>query len=299
MHQRLQCLPSVHSMDFAIGGEQLLEILSADQAALYGELLQGALVKPSASQLTLNYLLALQDWQLGCDALADKRYTAALKLFQQAEQSQPLAKMYGLSSALAMMALEQYDEVSLYLARQESLWLGDERYNVAMAMISLHRESLNAAQRWTKPEALARWVSLDDPTVQSILAQGVDEALLDKLKSIDSIDWRVYANKIILMEQYYFSLLWQKQYQSAAGYAKSIITLLEAKGIVSARWQERFADALFKLQRYDQAVSEYTKAYKKDWDYWHVRLKEADIYFLQGKLELEREIRQSVYGKFK
>ena len=199
--------------------------------------------------------------------------------------------------ALAYAGAKQYQQSDVMLASIQGDWINDQRLSVAYAMVGLNRKDLHSAQEWLIEPALksSRGAGLD--AIKDLHAGVIDRNLIEKLKKYDPNDWPRYLEQAIISEQYYFTLLWKKQYEEALLYANDILSKLQSLNVASGKWLERAGDAAFYSQAFEGAIEYYKSALEFKGSCYCIYLKLADIYHLNGNLILEREYRQLIYGQ--
>jgi len=205
----------------------------------------------------------VRDWNAGCRALDEDHPAKALEHFARAEAARPEAPLFTLSTALALARLHRTEEADDRLGRLSGGFRDDLRYAAASAFVGLARHDLARAEEWLRAPA--------DPFAPSP------------------------ANARIA-EQYFFVLLWQKQYELARGYARARIDRLAQAGLPVSVWYERAGDAAFFARDLAVAAEMYGKA---EWaePLPSVFLKEADLAYLAGDLAGERALREHYYGR--
>ena len=73
---------------------------------------------------------------------------------------------------------------------------------------------------------------------------------------------------------------------------------LQALGFVSAKWQERTADAAFYSRDYREALAWYEAASGVEGACYCNYLKMADIFHIQGDAVNQRKYREMIYARF-
>ena len=247
-------------------------------------------------------LRAVARWRRGCYLLEQREPEQALDYFRQAEAAVPEGKIYNLSSALALAAMGKFSQVDVRIATAYGLWYGDERFAAAQAMIGLARDD-----HWSSETVLQETIGL----LPQRLAAGPgmepwtdapDSELLRYLRQHYPDDWQRYLRARLLLEQYYFLLLWRDAYAEALEFADRVITYLERKTGSAGVWYEFRGNAAFLLGDYEQALDDYELALDANkanpLRVHSVYLKLSDLFFKMGDAENERYYREQVYGSF-
>src|SRR6185503_18773037 len=89
----------------------------------------------------------------------------------------------------------------------------DIRYGAMAALLGMHRENWDEAEAWLRAPA-------------------------EELKA-----WHSQIERTLIAEEYYFVLLWRKEYARASRYASRMATQLASIGVDASWWRERAADA--------------------------------------------------------
>ena len=95
-------------------------------------------------------LEAAVQWSEGCAALDRGDAKGALRHFAKARASASEGRIYGLSTALALVALGRAAEADERLALDRAAWGGDARYAVALAVAGTARGDLERAETWLR-----------------------------------------------------------------------------------------------------------------------------------------------------
>ena len=299
-----QCVPTTGFSDFGISNDELQQ---ADDSGLLKHLEQvlqerGSAIMPGLiDELpAVAKLQAVARWRRGCYLLEQREPEQALDYFRQAEAAVPEGKIYKLSSALALAAMGKFSQVDVRIATAYGLWYGDERFAAAQAMIGLARDD-----HWSSETVLQETIGL----LPQRLAAGPGmepwtdapgSELLRYLRQHYPDDWQRYLRARLLLEQYYFLLLWRDAYAEALEFADRVITYLERKTGSAGVWYEFRGNAAFLLGDYEQALDDYELALDANkanpLRVHSVYLKLSDLFFKMGDAENERYYREQVYG---
>jgi len=139
-----QCIASTGFRDFDISSRELSG-LSASGALKQLEQVVNAPGRAITPGLIddlpdIPKLRAVARWRLGCHLLGQGEAGPALEQFRQIETTVPGARIYHLSTTLALAALGEFTEVDNRIGNVYGLWYGDERFAAAQAMIGLARQ---------------------------------------------------------------------------------------------------------------------------------------------------------------
>ena len=300
--QAPQCVPTTGFSDFGIGNveleqakasgllKQLEQVLQAPGRAITPGLIDDLPADPK--------LRAVARWRRGCYLLEKHETDLALEYFREAEEVVPEGKIYNLSSALALAALGEFSQADLRIAAAYGTWYGDERLAAAQAMIGLARED-----HWTSETVLQQAIellpSLADSGVEP-WASSPDSELLRLLQKHYPDDWDRFLRARLLLEQYYFLLLWRDAHAEALEFAQQVARHLEQKTGSAGVWYEFMGNAAFLMGDYEQALDNYELALGSNKDFpsrmHSVFLKLSDLTFTMGDVENERYYRELVYG---
>jgi hypothetical protein len=324
---RPRCLPGAGPEDFGFDSQNLAEaaqtgildglatLASARALGTSGlELIErgprsagvaprAATESPDAAGLsgaTQRKLEAALDWSRGCAALERDEPQAALARFDTAAASVPEARIYGLSQALALIALGRAAQADERLALEGSAWGSDARYAVALALAGTARDDLERAEAWLRAPAEAALARGGSPILRRLREHELSSETLDELKRSEPRDWQAYLSDAQVSEQYFYVLLWRSQPQTAREYALRMAERFALLGLASVGWVERGGDAAFYSQDVPAAKASYEEALRLDaaerTHYWALVLKLCDIAFLTGDHATERSLREQYYG---
>jgi tetratricopeptide (TPR) repeat protein len=299
-----QCIPTTGFSDFGISNDELeqatvdglLERLEQVLQAT-GEAITPGLIDdlPAAPKLR-----AVARWRRGCYLLEQRESEQALEYFREAEAAVPEGRIYSLSSALALAAMGEFAQSDVRIATAYGLWYGDERLAAAQAMIGLARDD-----HWSSETVLQETVALLPEQLSAgpgtePWANFPDSELMHYLRQHYPDDWDRYLRARLLLEQYYFLLLWRDAYTEALEFAQRVATHLERKTGSAGVWYEFMGNAAFLLGDYELALDNYELALGANEAIqsrvYSVYLKLSDLFFTMGDVENERYYREQVYG---
>jgi hypothetical protein len=246
---RPRCLPPVSLAD--------LGVEPRDAGALDGILGSAApgtaAVAPNASA----GVRAAAEWRAGCAALEEGEAAAALRRFDRAAGLAPGGRLYGLSGALALIALGRQAQAEERLSAVRGAWADDARYAVVAAMLAGARGDLPAAREAVRSAA--------------------------------------EAGDAAAAERYYLSLLWEGRSQEAREWALAAARRTAPGSAAAAEWLERAGDAAFRLRALAETTELYETAAAVG-ERPSLILKLSDVAFLAGDVEAERRYRERYYG---
>jgi tetratricopeptide (TPR) repeat protein len=211
-------------------------------------------------------LAAVVLWAHGCEELRAKRADDARAAFGRAEALWPRGRIYPLSRALALARAKQTDEADRVLASLAGRYRDDLRPELAMALVGIARDDLDAALRILAPPA-------------------------------DGLPAELTGDALRLAEQYFFVLLWRGSFTDALRYATAVEAKAREAALPTTVWTEHVGDAAFLLGDPSAALGAYQSALmSRDGKDARLYEKLADAYFRLGDLEQERAWREKVYG---
>jgi tetratricopeptide (TPR) repeat protein len=300
--QRPRCLP-VHELgDLGFDRPDLPGMKKDGSLAALRKILAGAPVKgeEETSAMTksaaASLLRAAAAWSDGCRALDEGEAERALKLFRKAARETPDAVFYELHSVLALAAAKRWEEMDFQLGVIHPLWLEDDRFGAALAMIGAARKDLGAATGWLERPPEQTRKELEDALVARLWAGEVDQGLIAKLKKRNPSRWRPIFERALVAEQYYHVLLWLGRFGEAEGFASRVAARLSEGKVNNARWLVFAGDASFHLGSFERAAQWYDRAIEGAARFRglvYARL--ADANFKLGKVERERLYREKLY----
>ena len=299
-----QCVPTTGFSDFGISSAELEQAETSGLLKHFEQVLQasGRAITPGLiDDLPADpKLRAVARWRLGCYLLEKHEAEAALDYFRQAEEAVPEGKIYNLSAALALAAMKEFSQVDVRIAAAYGLWYGDDRLAAAQAMVGLVRDD-----HWSSETVLQETIALlpEQLAAGSGLepwANSPDSELMHYLRKNYPDDWGRYLRARLLLEQYYFLLLWRDAYAAAFDFAQRVAMHLDKKTGSVGVWYEFMGNAAFLKGDYEQALDAYELALGANEAIpsrlHSVYLKLSDLFFKMGDVENERYYREQVYG---
>ena len=301
---RPQCVGATSLKDFGIDSDrlpewrstgnfiQLEQIMVAATDAITPEVVEDLSATPR--------LRAVATWRLGCRLLEQEKGQEALLLFRQAEAAVPDARIYHLSTTLALASLGEFEEADNRIGSSYGAWYGDERFAAAQAMIGLAR-----GEDWTSETVLQEAVGhlleyRSDPSVADLWADGPGDQRVEVLREHFPDRWKGFLRERLLVEQYYFLLLWRGAYSEALQFAQQVADLLEYENGTAGIWYEFLGNAAFLAGETDLALDFFELAIEESEGSQarthNVYLKLSDLFYRTGDLEKERFYREKVYG---
>ena len=299
-----QCVPTTGFSDFGIGSEELEQAAAGGLLKHLEQVLQatGEAITPGLIDdlPDESKLHAVARWRRGCYLLEQHEAEQALDYFRQAEAAVPEGKIYNLSAALALAAMGEFARADIRIATAYGLWYGDERFAAAQAMIGLARNDPGSSESVLQetigllPEQLVAGPGMKP------WADSPDSELVRYLRQHYPDDWDRYLRARLLLEQYYFLLLWRDAYTEALEFAQRVITTLEQETGTAGVWYEFEGNAAFLLGDHELALDAYERALDANEGVrsrvHSVYLKLSDLSFVMGDPDNERYYREQVYG---
>ena len=300
---RPRCLPA-DPEDFGLTSQDRTELLEAGAMDLLASLATGepsTLALPSTlTGEARRRLDAARSWSRGCAALERGDAQAALAQFESAAATASEGRVYGLSTALALVALGRAAEADEVLALGRTAWDGDARYAVALAMAGTARGDLERALMWLHDPAETAVSKGGSPLLRRLRDTALSAAGLADLKRAFPSDWREHLSDTQVSEQYFYVLLWRAEPEAARDYALRMVGRFQTLALGSAEWMERAGDAAFYGKDVQAAKTSYDEAMRLDaaerTRYWSILLKLCDIAFVSEDLGTERSLREQYYG---
>ncbi len=299
-----QCIATTGFSDFDISAHELTGLSTSGDLprleqvlAAPGHAITPGLVRDLPDLLKLR---AVARWRLGCYLLEKGEAGPALEIFRALEVDVPGARIYHLSTTLALAALGEFGEADNRIGNVYGLWSGDERFAAAQAMIGLaHHDDWNSETALQEVIARLREAKTE-PTVMELWSKGPDSRLVQALRKRYPDQWENHLRNRLLLEQYYFLLLWRDAFADAMQFARQVAASLEQGHGSAGIWYEFIGNAAFlsgdnelALDYYELALgaSEHDQARNHS-----VYLKLSDLFHLIGDPENERYYREQVYG---
>lgn len=297
LYGKIQCLPAVQSTDLGVDFDVFTELVANQYYDVLNRLLTQQSVEPGDWQSN-SYLKAIGLWHSGCANMIRKNWQQAIAEFSEAGELVYNARIYRLSLALAYAGAGDYARSDALLASIQSEWISEPRLSIAYAMVGISRQDLDSAEQWLTQSALGAWEDGGLEVFEGLYSGFINDNLIEKLQLFDPDNWPELLEQAVITEQYYFALLWQKNYYDAYVYARDMTARLRRLGFVSAKWQERTADAAFYNRDYEEALAYYEAALGSDGACYCNYLKMADVFHIKGDSTSEREYREVIYGRF-
>ncbi len=304
LYERPGCLPALAPDDFGFGDPDILELASLGALDLYDHLADRRAPSPPSPLSELpTYLTprleAMRLWGRGCAAPPGCREPCALDLFDAAAERVPDAKLYPMSSVLALAAEKRWDEADTLFLGIYPEWRGDPRYPAVSALLGIARGDLGEAELWLGTALEELPPQYQHPAVRRLWAGEVDQALVRDLRGAFPVEWTDYVATALIAEHRYYVLLWQERVGEALDYATRMVQRYRALDLPAGAWLERQGDALFRLGDYDGARLRYEESLGDLKDPATVYTKLSDVHFKLGDLDGERRYREKVYGSLR
>jgi tetratricopeptide (TPR) repeat protein len=261
-------LPATSLSDFGIFPSDFQSLRVAGLWGVLQRTLEGhpGPVPDSAVADHRRFLEAAVLWFEGNRALNSGKADVAFDRFEAAFRLVPAGKIYELNAVLSLAALGRWEQVDARLARIIGEWRDDMRLPAAMAMIGIARQDLAQAEQW-----------LQEPAEQAGDQVG----------------------QILIAEQYFYVLLWQKQTKAAERFAERMVDRYRMLGTDPSMWIEKLGDAAFMQEDFANALRRYTESGGTNQTRVPPRIlqKMSDVFFRLGDFENERLYREKVYGR--
>ena len=302
LQERPRCLPPSTPEDVGLTWDDLAKLggdglLYAVQRMLTGERvdLEG-FTQPGQGRWRPAFE-AITDWNAGCAALEAGDAARALQRFEKASAAVPEARIFTLSTVLALTGRKRFEEADERLLSLTA-WRDDPRYAVASAYVGMNRGDLDRAVAWLRDPA-ARALDRDANPLLGLLRNGWSPEVVQTLKRQLGAAFRDRLEETLVAEQYYYVQLWKADYDTARDYALRMTERLRRAGIPVGAWAERAGDASFYRQDLAEARELYTEAIAGEKDngaLMALYLRLADVAYLTGDRETERALREHYYG---
>ncbi len=300
LRSRPLCLPAIDLEDFGLTREGIEGLRRAGLLPLLERLVDGrrttAAIPASASPEAGRALEAIRLWSEGCASLGRNDAAAALPRFEEATRQAPAGRIFEMSAVLSLASLGRWPEVDARLAGLYGAWRDDPRLPLALAMLGLARDDLDAAEQPLRPRAEP---VADDPRLECALVAlsgRLDRGLVEMVKKRFPEQWQTCFDAALLPEEYYFVLLFKTSYGDAGRYATRMAERLKGLHLPDADWVERIGDAAFLGKDYPEAIRRYDESAGEAGLHPGLMLKLSDVHFLLGDLDKERLYREAIYG---
>jgi len=302
LYKEPRCLPALDHEDFGISSTDLHTLADLGQLERFDERADRRRELRSLPENLPEYLRRLLDgmglWRQGCLASSDcESESCASEVFARASELVPEAKLYPMSTVLALAAEKRWEEADSVFLSIYSNWQDDPRFPGISAILGIARGDLEEAEQWlaTAIESLPSY--LEDPLIRRLWWGRVDQGLVRELKSAYPADWPDYVETALTAEHKFYVLLWQKRYQEALLYAGDMAELLRQMQLSPSRWVEREGDASFYSGDYPAALQFYRQSLEGRKKPDAIFLKLSDVHFNLGNFEQERDYREKIYGR--
>jgi hypothetical protein len=305
---RARCLPGAGPEDFGLSGDDTAEIARAGAMELLSALATGETAVTTSIPAELGgearrRLEAAVRWNEGCVALDRGDARGALGRFASASEKAPEGRIYGLSKALALVALGRAAEAGERLALDENAWGGDVRYAVALAMAGTARGDLERAEEWLREPAESAAGRGGSPLLRRLRKEPLTAELLAAVKAAFPRDWQAHLTDAQVSEEYFYVLLWRGAPEPARDYALRMADRYRLLALDSVDWIDRAGDAAFYADDLPAARASYgdalRKTDRKQMTYWAILLKLSDVAFASGDLAAEQSLREQFYGSLR
>lgn len=239
----------------------------------------------------------VNSWAAGCGALKGGDGKSAEEAFRTALKLAPDSKIYPLALAIALGVQGRWSETDGLLGEIYNRWVDDPRFDVALAVLGLHRQDLILSAKVLEKFSETMAAELKNPSVLKMWDGDRSAPVLADIKSQYPQSWRAIISQPIVAEQYFYVLLWQGKNQEAYQYAEKISGQLKAQGANPGVWDVFAGDALFYHGRPRDALKRY-EAYYRNPQHTHDEMvlgRLSDVYFQLGDFKNEQVFRVKMF----
>ena len=240
-------------------------------------------------------LEAATAWGRGCAALENGAARVALEHFEKADRLNRSGRMYGLSTAFALVRLGRWDEIDARIMELRSAWSDDPRLPIALGMIAASRPDLSRAREWLQAAPPRLPPDRSVSAIRRLWNGGTEHGLAAVLRETYGAAAGGYIEDALIVEQYFLAQLWNGWFEQAGSFAMQVSRRLRDLGLPDAAWIERQGDAAFLLDDFDTARQRYQEALEQEPGSRTLLGKLADLRYREGNLEGERQYRQRAY----
>jgi tetratricopeptide (TPR) repeat protein len=294
-----RCPPLIDLEDLGIGAQEREALerdgLLAPLGRAFGADRAPAPAPPGASATARRAYEGARHWLQGCAALGRGDARAALASLGKGSELLPEGRLFPLAELLALSHAGRHDEAAARLPFLESRWGGDPRFAVAGARLGIERGDLARAEEWLRQPAEEAALDFTHDTVRRLWSGRLDAGGMADLQRAFLHDWLTRVTDAIVCQQYFFVLLWKREYARAGEYAGRMAARLREVGVDPRSWLERAADAALLAGDARAARERYEESLGEKPSPWAL-LKLADAHFLLGDHEAERAQREKIYG---
>ena len=233
-------------------------------------------------------------WAEGCLNLENGNYDRAIKNLETAERMIGNSPATQMSLAIAYAKVNQQYSAQSLISIGQATWPDDVRWQVLSAAVGFMFDRAQDSE--SAISGVANSIELNAGKAGALMQDigWLTDPAAEIMKT--ELVWNAQTEDFIVAEQYYFALLWQDRYREAENYADDFMRLLRRYGFTSALWQERVGDAALFSKRLSAAETAYERALKLQSNRLSTLQKLADVYFLQGRFNDERRVRESIFG---
>jgi hypothetical protein len=300
LQSKLRCLPAKSLEDFGIYTKEYTALARNNQLEILHRLTRTTPLVGNAEEWQSSVeLSAIVDWVNACDALEKGKTAQARTYIGQALEKKPTAYIFRLAGVI-IDAAKTSDGSPLYNRAYDLPQQGnDVRNQIALAMIAFHDEAYaEAGHERSIKAALVGLDRLGDQDLRRLHELGIRAVSRDyivQLKRYMPESWEQYLQWMLVLEQQYYSYLWQSNYREAYSLAAQVSKKLAMRSLDPGIWQERQADGAYLNNDLETALDLYNRQAPASIS---SVLKMADMYHMQGDLASEKSIRESIYRNF-
>lgn len=298
------CLPATELSDFGVSAMDVEAMMEENSLQYLRKLLSGGTLPENlnrkVSGSTYKVLRAVDLWKKGCEALLKGEGNTALENFEKALYFNRDGKIFELSRAIALSAMGMDLEAERELYRLGDYFQDDLRHALALAMVAIKKGDMENAKIPLLRKA---------PFIPDVFSDEIPDSFFKRLWSGElnrdlygvlffymPDDWVGYKEDALIAEQYFYTLLWNGDFQDAETYAFLMSSRMEELDAPRSKWVERAGDAVFFDGDCGRALSYYKESALMDKNSSSVLGKLSDAAYCLGDLDGERKYREKIYG---
>lgn len=300
MQGKLRCLPAKGLEDFGIYNVEYGSLERSGELKILHRLTRTnpEIGKPEDWERSPQ-LSAIVDWIGACDALEQGDLGEAETHIAAALGKNSSAYIFQLTSLI--VAAAETGDFAAFSARVHDLpqYGGDVRNMIALAMVAFHsRRYAEASHERNIGSAFAnldRIVSAESKRLQTSGVLAISDDYISRLGRYVPDNWEQYVQWMVILEQRYYSSLWQGDYGAAYALATRVADTFARHGVEPGIWRERQGDCAFFRNDLETALDMYNLQAPISLS---SQLKMADMYHMQSDLASEKSLRESIYRNF-
>ncbi len=296
------CSPALDHKDFGFSNTDLRALARLGYLEYFDELAARQGPTRRLPDDLPEYIARLLDgmvlWARGCAAPKDcGSEPCATELFARARRISPQAKLYPMSTVLALASQKRWKEAdALFLAIYWD-WYDDPRFPALSAVLGIARGDLQQAESWLQTSVDSLPPHFTHPLIRKLWSGEPNPALVRDLQSEFPSEWSDYVEAALTSEHKFYVLLWQKRFEEARGYAVAMVERFREMELPTGKWLEKAGDASFYIGDFLGALQRYERSLEGSTDPDPIFLKLSDVHFKLGNLDQERYYREKSYGR--